>query len=611
MRILHSITLNLLVGFILCLSVIVYSQKDSLTTQLDSGHAAVNTPIEIQLQNALKTVELLQQQDSIKNQKYLAELEKIKLRTKDSLVGAQIQKLNFEDSLRRHNLKVHVDSLRNEQSGSAIQPFDLNDTLFILYSGYGTIDLDERARLVESRLQALADNPLMNTDSLRVVSKKNLSEIVYQDKMILQITPQDEIWMNLSQQELSQLWLEKIQIAILTYRENISLQKILLNIALGVGVLLFIIILFWMVNKVFNKILLFIAKRRRQLIKGIKVQGYELFSPEQHWRLYRRTIKILRILIQLICFYVTLPLIFALFPWTQGVAETLLHYVILPAKSIGIALISFLPNFATIVVIGLAAKYIVKSLKYFATEIHMGKMKFSGFYPDWAFPTFNILRIFIYALVFVLIFPYLPGSDSAVFKGVSVFLGILFSLGSTSFIGNIVAGLVVTYMRPFRIGDRIKIGDISGKVIQKNLLVTRIRTPQSEDITLPNSNVMSGHTTNYTTSAETEGLFIKVNLSIGYDVSHREVQELLMRATQNTPGISQRPKSFVLITSLDDFYIVYELNASIRNTESMPKIKSDLHGNILDLFNEANIEILSPHYRADRDGNSSTIIPKK
>lgn len=585
------------------------------SAQLSSSSSSVDTssapelPMEIQLQEALKTIQQLQEQDSLKNQEYLSQLEAIKLRTKDSLVGAQIEKLNQEDSLRKMEIKLRVDSLRNQQSGFVVAPFAESDTVFILYAGVGNIEPQERVRLIETRIKNLAENPLLNLDSLQVRIKKDQREIIYQNKMIVQVTPQDEIWANTPIDTLSQQWLNQMVAKIEVYRESISLNRILLNTGMGVGVILAIAIMFYSINRVFNKLLLFLAKRRRKFINGVKIQNYELFSPEQHWSLYRKLVRVIRVLVQILCFYVTLPLIFALFPWTEGVADTLLHYIILPAKTVLKAVVSFLPNAATIVVIYLSAKYIVKSLKYFATEIESGKMKFHGFYPDWAFPTFNILRIFIYALVFVLIFPYLPGSNSPVFKGVSVFLGVLLSLGSTSFIGNIVAGLVVTYMRPFRIGDRIKIGDITGKVIQKNLLVTRIRTPQSEDITLPNSNVMSGHTTNFTTSAETEGLFIKVNLSIGYDVSHNKVKSLLLQATKETDGISYRPASFVLITALDDFYIVYELNASIRNTEIMPRIKSDLHSKILDLFNEANIEILSPHYRAEREGNATTIIP--
>ncbi|MDB9744053.1 mechanosensitive ion channel family protein [Fibrobacterales bacterium] len=140
------------------------------------------------------------------------------------------------------------------------------------------------------------------------------------------------------------------------------------------------------------------------------------------------------------------------------------------------------------------------------------------------------------------------------------------------------------------------------------MLVTHIRTPQNEDITLPNSNVLSGHTVNYTTAAETIGIHIKVSISIGYDVKHTVVEELLMKASQLTAGVVNNPKSFVLIKSLEDFYIAYELNASLKSAEAMPRIKSNLHAHILDCFNEAGIEILSPHYRAERSGDNSTII---
>jgi small-conductance mechanosensitive channel len=195
---------------------------------------------------------------------------------------------------------------------------------------------------------------------------------------------------------------------------------------------------------------------------------------------------------------------------------------------------------------------------------------------------------------------------------VSVFIGILFSLGSSSAISNAVAGLVITYMRPFKAGDRIRIGEVTGDVIEKSLLVTRIRTVKNEAITIPNSAILAGHTINYTTSAKERGLILHTTVTIGYDVPWRQVHELLMAAARATEGVSteEHRAPFVLQTSLDDFYVSYQINIYTAHSHKIAAIYSELLQHIQDSFQEAGVEIMSPHYRAERDGNPIT-IPKR
>jgi small-conductance mechanosensitive channel len=209
----------------------------------------------------------------------------------------------------------------------------------------------------------------------------------------------------------------------------------------------------------------------------------------------------------------------------------------------------------------------------------------------------------------VLIFPYLPGSGSPAFQGVSVFIGVLFSLGSSSAIANMVAGMVITYMRPFKIGDRVKIGDITGDVVEKTMLVTRIKTPKNEDITVPNSTVLLSSTTNYSTHTRQNnaGLIVHTTVTIGYDIPWKEVHKALIYAARNNELVDKEPEPFVLQTSLDDFYVSYQVNCYTREANKLALVYSLLHQSIQDSFNEAGIEILSPHYRNQRDGNHTTI----
>jgi small-conductance mechanosensitive channel len=254
-------------------------------------------------------------------------------------------------------------------------------------------------------------------------------------------------------------------------------------------------------------------------------------------------------------------------------------------------------------------RFILKGIKFFVDEIEKGQIQIDGFYSDWAKPTFNIVKVLVYAFMVVIIFPYLPGSNSPIFQGVSVFVGILFSLGSSNAIANMVAGLVITYMRPFKIGDFIKIGDVSGTVIEKSPLVTRVRTPKQEDITIPNATVLSSSSINYSanTSKEANGLLIHTKITIGYDSPWVDVQKALIAAALRTDMLEETPTPFVLQTSLDDFYVSYEINAFTKHPNQQPLIYSKLHQNIQDCFNEAGLEIMSSHYTTLRDGNRTTI----
>ncbi|MEO5908719.1 MAG: mechanosensitive ion channel family protein, partial [Ginsengibacter sp.] len=212
-----------------------------------------------------------------------------------------------------------------------------------------------------------------------------------------------------------------------------------------------------------------------------------------------------------------------------------------------------------------------------------------------------------FAFMVVVIYPYLPGSGSPVFQGVSVFLGFLFTFGSAGSLSNIISGLILTYMRLFKIGDRVKIADVTGDVIEKSLLVTRIRTIKNEIISIPNSTVMNSHTINYSSDAPGLGLILNTTVTIGYDVPWRKMYEALIEAALRTNYVLHDPKPFVLQTGLQDFYVAYQINAYIREANRQSDIYSELHQNIQDVCNEKGIEIMSPHYTSARDGNNTTI----
>ena len=188
-------------------------------------------------------------------------------------------------------------------------------------------------------------------------------------------------------------------------------------------------------------------------------------------------------------------------------------------------------------------------------------------------------------------------------------MGVLFSLGSTSVVSNVIAGYTMTYRRAFRIGDRVKIGDNVGDVMEMRVLVTHIKTPKNEEVVIPNSTILNGEVTNYSTMAREQGLILHTMVGIGYDVPWRQVEAMLLQAAESTEGLLKEPGPFVRQKSLGDFAVNYELNAYCGDATQMMKLYSEMHQNIQDVFNENGVQIMSPAYRGDPA--EPKIVPKE
>ncbi|RSK44817.1 mechanosensitive ion channel family protein [Hymenobacter perfusus] len=485
------------------------------------------------------------------------------------------------------------------------------DTLFRVYGRVGSFGPKERAEAIARRLEGLLQAPLFSPDSLTVVDAEQDSEIVYGDQLLLSVGAAEAQALGQPRPAVARQYLAILRTRLATARQASSLPELLRRGGLALLTLLMLAGLIYGLNRFFRGINQRILRWRGSPIKPLIINGYELLTQERQLEVLRTLLKLLRLTLVLLTLYLALPLLFGLFPWTEGISRKLLGYVLGPVQRVVWSVVHYVPNLLTIVVIYFFTTYAVRLLRFLAGEVAAGKLVIEGFYPDWALPTFNLLRFALYVFMFIVIFPYLPGSDSPVFQGVSVLLGFIISFGSTSAIGNVIAGIVITYMRPYKVGDRVKIGDVTGDVLEKTLLVTRLRTIKNEDVTIPNSNILSGHTINYTAAAAHEGLILHTAVTIGYDVPWPKVHELLLAAARATEGVEAAPAPFVLQTSLDDFYVAYQLNAYTRLPHRQAGLYSLLHQHIQDEFARAGIEIMSPHYRATRTGAEagSTIPP--
>lgn len=511
------------------------------------------------------------------------------------------------DSVKLSQQRQRIDSLRQFTKGVPV--IAEGDTLFYLFTKRGGYAPQQRAQMTGAAIEEIGKRFNLRPDSVSIDHSDIVSDLMYGNKVLLSLTDQDALWEGVSRDSLAKERRQNVITKLHEMKAEHSVWRMAKRILYFLLVIVGQYLLFRLTNWLFRKLKVRILRLKDTKIKPVSIQGYELLDAQKQANLLVFLAGIGRYILMGIQLVITVPLIFIIFPQTKGLAYRLLGYIWNPIRNIFVDIIDYIPNLFTIVVIWYAVKYLVRMVLYLAREIEAGRLKFNGFYPDWAMPTFHIVRFLLYAFMIAMIYPYLPGSKSGVFRGISVFVGLIVSLGSSTVIGNIIAGLVITYMRPFKMGDRIKLNDTTGDIIEKTPLVTRIRTPKNEVVTVPNSFIMSSHTVNYSTSAREYGLIIHSEVSIGYDVPWRQVNQILIDAALNTPGVVDDPRPFVLETSLSDWYPVYQINAYIKEAHKMAQIYSDLHQTIQDKFNEAGIEIMSPHYMAVRDGNETT-IPK-
>jgi len=544
--------------------------------------------------------------------------------TKRVRLERQIQFLKSSDSLKKEELQRQIETLTNKETERlAIKKEKIdamrltaksypvmgffNDTIFTIYSKLGSFSAHDRAVAISSRIKKLGEVYPFKSDSLKISESETTVDLSFGELIIMSVSESDALWNNSTKLELAAKYRDIISNEVLKFSSETSFTTIAKEIGLALLVLIILGVLIYYQRKFFLWFAHKIQLQEGKIIKGIKIRDYTIFDEKRQISVLISFNRLLKWAIIVLMVYIALPILLGIFPWTKNFANILLGYILNPLKNMANSVWNYLPKLITIIVIAIVFRYILKGTHFLKGEIEKGNLSLPGFYSDWANPTYQIIRIFIIAFMMVLIFPYLPGSNSPAFRGISVFLGVLFTFGSSGSLSNIIAGLVLTYMRLFKIGDRVKIGEIVGDVIEKSILVTRIRTIKNEIISIPNSTVMSSHTINYSSDAVDNGLILHTTVTIGYDVPWKEMHQALLNAADRTDFLLKEPKPFVLQTSLDDFYVSYQINGYTKDSNKQATIYSQLHQNIQDCCNEVGIEILSPHYRSARDGNSTSI----
>ncbi len=478
--------------------------------------------------------------------------------------------------------------------------------VLLVYEPLAALTVDARARAIEERIVAFARDSSIPAESIHLDPHAAWTEIIADRTMIMAVTDEDAKAAGKERQQLADEDAQNIREAVELYRHDHSWRIIfrgILKTALATTIL---VALLWLVRR-----LRFLLRTRIEK----RIQTSASVANKSAWNIsvsylgpmllgvgaFLRWVAILSVLEA----YFTITLGF--FSSTREISMTSTKWILSQLGLMGKSTLDYLPNLLILAVIVLAATYLMRLIRLVFSQIRKGDLKIHGFYPDWAEPTDKLIRVLVFVLALIVAFPYLPGAKSPAFQGISIFLGVLLSLGSSSAVANAIAGVILTYMRSFLVGDWVQIADNMGEVVERTLLVTRILTPKAEVITIPNSTVMNGSVKNYSTEARKSGVILYTTASIGFDAPWRTVHELLISAALATEHVLREPAPFVLQRSLDDFYVTYELNAYTDAPREVLNIYSDLHRNIQDKFNEAGVEICSPHFAALRDGNPIAI----
>lgn len=513
-----------------------------------------------------------------------------------------------EDSLRQVARKARVDSLRNVTPGAPLVVD--GDTLLVIYARKGGMLPEARVSAAKSKIYEVGKRLTMFVDSLYVFDSEVSSDVMVGEDVLLSVTDLDALWMGMERVELAETYREVISKKVDQLHETYGLQQKLQSLGWVALIIAVQVLLIWFIVWLFRRWKFSVTRKLLGRIKSVVIKNYPLLDTHRLGVAIIFIFNLVRLLLILLVVLVGLGFMFSFFPETKTVTYTVLGFIWNPLSDILKSVVAYLPNLFKIIVIIICFHYLLKLVRYFANEVASGRLKINGFYADWAMPTHTLLRVLLYSFMLVMIWPLLPNSDSEIFQGVSVFIGVVVSLGSTSVVGNVMSGLVMTYMRPFRIGDFIRFGDTEGEVIEKSMLVTRIRTRKNDIVTIPNSNMMSSQTSNYTFSAQRYGIIVHTKITIGYDEPWKKIESLLVQAAENTDGIKRHPKPFVRITALDDFYVEYEINGITDRAKTLSTVYSALHQQILDTMHGAGVEIMSPHIEARRD-NLPVQIPKE
>ena len=467
---------------------------------------------------------------------------------------------------------------------------------------------EERAKTISKRIEAIAADRSVAAESLRVVEMEDRTRIMAGDSLVAVFVDADAVAEGVSRQLLAERALIKIKAAIASYRNDRSPRVLLFNTLYALGATALLVIVLLVIRGAFRKLDGLAERRLKARIEALEAQSHQLVQARQLRQALNGFLKGLYVLALLVLGYIYLHLVFGLYPWTRPLAARLLAIFLDPLQAMAMGVLESLPGMAFVAVLVIVTRYLLRLTRLYFESVDRGAVTLARFDREWALPTYKIARLLIIAFAAVVAYPYIPGSNSEAFKGVSIFLGVVFSLGSSSVIANLMAGYTMIYRRAFKVGDRISVDNLTGDVTETRLMVTHLRTIKNEEIVVPNSTIINSHVINYSTLAGSRGLILHTTVGIGYETPWRQVEAMLLLAAERTTGLLKEPTPFVLQKSLGDFAVTYELNAYCNDPHLMAQLYTAMHQNVLDVFNEHGVQIMTPAYEGDPE--TPKVVPK-
>jgi small-conductance mechanosensitive channel len=457
----------------------------------------------------------------------------------------------------------------------------------------------QRAEAIAERIERVAADPSFDPATIRIEEVELGTAIFAGDRRLIVVTEEDARTEGAPRATLAVAYRAAIADAIVRYREARTPERIaegvLSSVVDGVMLIAVLVALFFAVRAA-DRLL---ARRLRGRVQDVGIQSFRIVSANAIWRTLRFLVRAVAVVAAIGAFYLALWFGLGSFADTRGAASRLADLALQPLARFGEAVLSGLPSVLFLVLVALGTRWLLGLLRLLFEQVGRGSIHFRNFEPEWAIPTYRIVRVLVVALALVVAYPYIPGSDTAAFKGISVFLGVMLSLGSTSFISNTIAGYSMTYRRAFRVGDLIRAGDAFGTVTDVRLQVTHLRNAKNEELVVPNSQLLQQTVVNYSSLAREQGLILHTEVGIGYETPWRQVEAMLLIAAGRAEGFLKEPPPFVRQRALGDFAVTYELNVYTRRVGEMMALYSELHRHILDVFNEYGVQIMTPAYEGD------------
>jgi small-conductance mechanosensitive channel len=488
-------------------------------------------------------------------------------------------------------------------------PVTIDGVTLFRVRGISSYPAERRAAEIADRIREVAANRAIPVESLTVHDTTMATFLIANGRRLFGVLDADAELEGLTRHVVTRAYQARVAEAITNFRHDREASVVSWSLAKAAAATVVFVLIMMLGRRASKRLRAAAASRYGSKIHDVQVGSIEIVRAEQLWSVVQYVVRIAGAIVAVVAGYLYLNYVLLLFPWTRALGRNLSSILLRPVTTIGAGFVAFIPDLVFLIVLALVTRFVIRLVRLFFQRVADGTVMLQNFEPAWAVPTERMVRFALIAFALVIAYPYIPGSSSEAFKGIGVVIGLMFSLGSASVIGNLVAGLGLAFRGAFRVGDRVRIGEHIGEVAKVQLLTTYLRSPKNEQIIVPNSLILNSEVVNYSALARDAGLILHTNVGIGYETPWRQVEAMLLESARRTASVRTQPAPFVLQKKLGDFAVDYEINVYCDDARRMLATYSELHRNILDVFNEYGVQIMTPAYEGDPE--QPKVVPRE